>query len=69
GGEGDFYSQMTLVLETLAELTETVYHGFTLRQAQTQLYDAQNDYLTAMQQLVISKTSLSLLLNPVTSDK
>ncbi len=48
---------------------EGLVSGFTLRQAQTQLYDAQNDYLTAMQQLVISKTSLSLLLNPVTSDK
>ncbi|MGB0274365.1 MAG: TolC family protein [Flavobacteriaceae bacterium] len=48
---------------------EGLVSGFTLRQAQTQLYDAQNNYLTAMQQLVISKTSLSLLLNPVTSDK
>jgi len=48
---------------------EGLVSGFTLRQAQTQLYDAQNDYLTAMQQLVISKTSLSLLLNLVTSDK
>jgi len=48
---------------------EGLVSGFTLRQAQTQLYDAQNDYLTAMQQLVVSKTSLSLLLNPVTSDK
>ena len=48
---------------------EGLVSGFTLRQAQTQLYDAQNDYLTTMQQLVISKTSLSLLLNPVTSDK
>lgn len=48
---------------------EGLVSGFTLRQAQTQLYDAQNDYLTAMQQLVVSKTSLSLLLNPVTSKK
>lgn len=48
---------------------EGLVSGFTLRQAQIQLYNAQNDYLTAMQQLVISKTSLSLLLNPVTSDK
>jgi len=45
---------------------EGLVSGFTLRQAQTQLYDAQNDYLVAMQQLVVSKTSLSLLLNPVT---
>jgi outer membrane protein TolC len=48
---------------------EGLVSGFTLRQAQTQLYGAQNDYLTAMQQLVVSKTSLSLLLNPVTSEK
>ncbi len=51
------------------EFKEGLVSGFTLRQAQTQLYDAQNDYLTAMQQLVVSKTSLSLLLNPVTSKK
>ena len=48
---------------------EGLVSGFTLRQAQTQLYDAQNNYLTAMQQLVVSKTSLSLLLNPVTLNK
>ena len=48
---------------------EGLVSGFTLRQAQTQLYEAQNNYLTAMQQLVVSKTSLSLLLNPVTSKK
>ena len=48
---------------------EGLVSSFTLRQAQTQLYDAQNNYLTAMQQLVVSKTSLSLLLNPVTLNK
>ena len=48
---------------------EGLVSGFTLRKAQTQLYEAQNNYLTAMQQLVVSKTSLSLLLNPVTSKK
>ena len=48
---------------------EGLVSGFTMRQAQTQLYDAQNNYLTAMQQLVVSKTSLSLLLNPVTLNK
>ena len=48
---------------------EGMVSSFILRQAQTQLYDAQNSYLTAMQQLVVSKTSLSLLLNPVTSNK
>lgn len=48
---------------------EGLVSGFTLRQIQTQLYEAQNNYLTAMQQLVVSKTSLSLLLNPVTPNK
>ncbi len=48
---------------------EGLVSGFMLRQAQNQLYDAQNDYLTAMQQLVVSKTSLSLLLNPITPEK
>ena len=48
---------------------EGLVSGFTLRQAQTQLYDAQDDYLTAMQQLIVSKTSLSLLLNPITLNK
>lgn len=48
---------------------EGLVSGFTLRQIQTQLYEAQKNYLTAMQQLVVSKTSLSLLLNPVTPNK
>lgn len=48
---------------------EGLVSGFRLRQAQTQLYDAQKNYLTAMQQLVVSKTSLSLLLNPVTNEE
>ena len=48
---------------------EGLVSGFTLRQAQTQLYDAQDDYLTALQQLIVSKTSLSLLLNPITLNK
>jgi hypothetical protein len=43
--------------------------GFMLRQIQTQLYEAQNNYLNAMQQLVVSKTKLSLLVNPVTQTK
>jgi outer membrane protein TolC len=48
---------------------EGLVSGFTLRQIQTQLYEAQNNYLNAMQQLVVSKTKLSLLLNPVTQTK
>ncbi len=48
---------------------EGLISGFTLRQIQTQLYEAQNSYLNAMQQLVVSKTKLSLLLNPVTQTK
>lgn len=44
---------------------EGLVSSFTLRQAQTQLYNAQKEYLTAMQNLVVSKTKLSLLLNPV----
>jgi outer membrane protein TolC len=48
---------------------EGLISGFTLRQVQTQLYEAQNSYLNAMQQLVVSKTKLSLLLNPVTQTK
>lgn len=48
---------------------EGLVSGFNLRQAQNQLYENQNNHLVAMQQLVISKTSLSLLLNPVTSEK
>jgi outer membrane protein TolC len=48
---------------------EGLISGFTLRQIQTQLYEAQNNYLNAMQQLVVSKTKLSLLVNPVTQTK
>lgn len=48
---------------------EGLISGFTLRQIQTQLYEAQNNYLNAMQQLVVSKTKLSLLVNPVTKTK
>ena len=48
---------------------EGLVSGFTLRQIQTQLYETQNNYLNAMQQLVVSKTKLSLLLNPVTQTK
>ena len=48
---------------------EGLISGFTLRQIQTQMYEAQNNYLNAMQQLVVSKTKLSLLLNPVTQTK
>ena len=48
---------------------EGLVSGFTLRQIQTQLYEAQNNYLNAMQQLVVSKTKLTLLLNPVTQTK
>jgi outer membrane protein TolC len=48
---------------------EGLISSFTLRQAQTQLYDAQDSYLKAMQQLVVSKTKLSLLLNPITQTK
>jgi outer membrane protein TolC len=48
---------------------EGLISGFTLRQIQTQLYDAQDSYLKAMQQLVVSKTKLSLLLNPITQTK
>lgn len=48
---------------------EGLISGFMLRQIQTQLYEAQNNYLNAMQQLVVSKTKLSLLVNPVTQTK
>ena len=48
---------------------EGLISGFTLRQIQTQLYDAQDSYLKAMQQLVVSKTKLSLLLKPITQTK
>lgn len=48
---------------------EGLTSSFTLRQAQTQLYDAQDSHLKAMQQLVVSKTKLSLLLKPVSSKK
>ena len=48
---------------------EGLISGFTLRQIQTQLYEAQNNYLNAMQQLVISKTKLSLLVNPIMQTK
>jgi hypothetical protein len=40
--------------------------SYTLRQAQAQLYQAQNDYLTAMQRLILAKAKLSLLLKPIT---
>lgn len=56
-------------LKNQVKFKEGLVSGFTLRQAQTQLYDAQNNYLSAMQQLVVSKTALSLLLNPVTTEK
>ena len=46
---------------------EGLASSFELRQAQTQLYQAQNNYLSSMQQLVISKKKLSLLLNPINS--
>ena len=45
---------------------EGMVSGYTLRQAQIQLYQAQNNYLTAMQQLVLAKAKLSLLLTPIT---
>lgn len=48
---------------------EGLVSGFQLRQVQSQLYEAQNNYMSAMQQLVVSKTALSLLLNPVTTEK
>lgn len=44
---------------------EGINSGFDLRQAQLQLYDAQNSYLNAMLQLINSKTSLETILNQV----
>lgn len=69
------YSTDNLALATEIErknqikFKEGLVSGFQLRQVQTQLYEAQNNYMTAMQQLVVSKTALSLLLNPVTIEK
>ena len=45
---------------------EGMVSSYTLRQAQAQLYQAQNDYLTAMQRLILAKAKLSLLLKPIT---
>jgi outer membrane protein TolC len=65
-------SQERLALATRIErknqlkFKEGMVSGYTLRQAQVQLYQAQNDYLTAMQQLVLAKAKLSLLLTPIT---
>lgn len=65
-------SQERLALATRIErknqlkFKEGMVSGYTLRQAQVQLYQAQNDYLTAMQQLILAKAKLSLLLTPIT---
>ena len=48
---------------------EGMVSSYTLRQAQAQLYQAQNDYLTAMQRLILAKAKLSLLLKPITPNK
>jgi outer membrane protein TolC len=40
---------------------EGVTGSFELRQAQLQLYDLQNQHLSAMQQIINSRTELSLL--------
>jgi outer membrane protein TolC len=45
---------------------EGMVSSYTLRQAQAQLYQEQNDYLTAMQRLILAKAKLSLLLKPIT---
>ena len=47
---------------------EGLASSFELRQAQTQLYQAQNNYLSSMQQLVVTKKKLSLLLNPIKTE-
>ena len=46
---------------------EGMVSTYILRQAQTQLYQAQNNYLNAMHQLVLSKAKLTLLLQPITN--
>lgn len=47
---------------------EGISTSFDLRQAQLQLYDAQNSYLQSMLQLINSKTSLETVLNRVGVD-
>ena len=43
--------------------TEGIASSFELRQAQLQLYDAQNTYLQAMVDVINTKTELEIVLN------
>ncbi len=49
--------------KNITKYREGISTSFELRQAQLQLYDAQNNYLQSMLQLINSKTSLETVLN------
>jgi outer membrane protein TolC len=49
--------------KNITKYKEGISTSFELRQAQLQLYDAQNSYLQSMLQLINSKTSLETILN------
>ena len=57
------------IINSQIKFKEGMVSSYTLRQAQAQLYQAQNDYLTAMQRLILAKAKLSLLLKPITPNK
>jgi len=42
---------------------EGMASSFELRQAQTQLYTAQSEYLNAMKEVIVKKTQLQTILN------
>ena len=45
------------------KFNEGIVGSFTLREAQTQLYQAQNEYLTSMQSVIQARTALDILLH------
>jgi outer membrane protein TolC len=47
-----------------AKYFEGMASAFDLRQAQLQLYSAQNNYITSIQQVIQKKLTLEILLNP-----